>query len=106
MKRVRKSPQSRKETYDEAAEPLHRHSKSDAEGNVIFVTDKKGYPAAGERISDDMAGFTLKPIRGGICTRVLNRTPPLSYDFPLFLAGLVEGPTAKIDEERLGIMHL
>src|SRR5260370_25662093 len=61
MKRDRKSPQSKKETYDEAAEPLHRHAKSDADGNVSFVTDRKRYPVAGEPISDNIAAFALIP---------------------------------------------
>jgi hypothetical protein len=101
MKRVRKSPQSRKETYDEAAEPLHRHSKSDAEGNVIFVTDKKGYPAAGERISDDMAVFALRHRRVDIVARYLRETPTLSKHFRSILADMLEAPPESIEEYRL-----
>src|SRR5262249_40855563 len=60
MKSIRKSPRSREETYDEAAEPLHWHSELDIDGNVIFVTDKIGYPPAGEPISGEIAAFALR----------------------------------------------
>src|SRR5260370_11867630 len=101
MKRVRKSRQSRKATYDEAGEPLHRHSKSDAEGNVISGTDKKGYPDAGEGISDDRAVFALRHRRVDIVARYLRETPTLSKHFRSILADMLEAPPESIEEYRL-----
>jgi hypothetical protein len=100
MKRVRKSPQSRKETYDEAAEPLHRHSKSDADGNVSFVTDRKRYPAAGEPISDDIAAFALRHRRVDIVARYLRETSTPSQHFRLILADMLAPPDST-EEYRL-----
>jgi hypothetical protein len=101
MKHVRKSPQSKKETYDEAAEPLHRHSKSDADGNVSFVTAKKRYPAAGEPIRGDIAAFALRHRRIDIVARYLRETPTLSKHFRLILADMLEAPPDSTEEYRL-----
>jgi hypothetical protein len=101
MKHVRKSPQSKKETYDEAAEPLHRHSKSDADGNVSFVTDRKRYPAAGEPISDDIAAFALRHRRVDIVARYLRETPTLSKHFRSILADMLAPPPDSTEEYRL-----
>src|SRR5258708_33216180 len=99
MKHVRKSPQSKKETYDEAAEPLHRHSKSDE--NVSFVTAKKRYPAAGEPIRGDIAAFALRHRRIDIVARYLRETPTLSKHFRLILADMLEAPPDSTEEYRL-----
>src|SRR6266849_4824797 len=101
MKRVRKSPQSRKETYDEAAEPQHWHSELGADGNVISVPDRTGYPAAGEPISDDIAAFALRHRRVDIVARHLRETPTLSPHFRSILADMLEAPSDSIEEYRL-----
>jgi hypothetical protein len=101
MKPVRKPRQSKKETYDEAAEPQHPRSELDADGNVIFVTNKKGYPAAGEPISDDIAAFALRHRRVDIVARYLRETPTLSKHFRSILADMLEAPPDSIEEYRL-----
>lgn len=101
MKHVRKSPQSRKETYDEAAEPLHRRSELDADGNVIFVTDKIGYPSSGEPISDEIAAFALRYRRVDIVARHLREASTLSPHFRSILADMLEAPSDSIEEYRL-----
>src|ERR1700674_2506132 len=101
MKRVCKSPQSRKESYDGAAEPLHRHSELDADGNVIFVTDKIGYPSPGEPISDGIAAFALRHRRVDIIARHLRETSTLSRHFRSILADMLEAPSDSTEEYRL-----
>jgi hypothetical protein len=101
MKRFGKSPQSRKETFDEAAEPLRWHSELDADGNVVFVTDKIGYPDAGEPISDEIATFALRRRRVDIVARHLRETPLLSKHFRSILADMLEAPVDSVEEYRL-----
>ena len=90
MKHVRKSPQSRKETYDEAAEPLHRRSELDADGNVVFVTHKIGYPGPGEPISDEIAAFALRHRKVEIVARHLRETSTFSPHFRSILPDMLE----------------
>jgi hypothetical protein len=74
MKSIQKSPRSRKETYDEAAEPVHWHSELGADGNVIFVIDKIGYPKAGEPISAEIAAYALRHRRVDVVARYLDES--------------------------------
>ena len=101
MKRVRKSRQSRKETYDEAAEPLRLRSELDPDGNVRFVTDKKGYPAAGEPVSDEFAVLALRRRRADIVARHLRETSTLSKHFRSILADMLEARANSTEEYRL-----
>src|SRR5947209_3264123 len=88
MKSSRKSPRSRKQTYDEAAEPRHLRFECDADGKVSFVEDKPpGYPAVGEPISDDIATFALRHRRVDIVVRYLRERPTR---FNLTLADMLE----------------
>lgn len=99
MKSIRKSPRSREETYDEAAEPLHWHSELDIDGNVIFVTDKIGYPRAGEPISAEIAAFALRHRRVDIVARYLRESPP--QRFHSILADMLEPSPDSPEEYRL-----
>jgi hypothetical protein len=101
MKPIRKPPRSRKETYDEAVEPLHRHSELDADGNVMFVTDKIGYPGAGEAISGDIAAFALRHRRPDIVARYLRETWTLPQRFRSILADMLEASSDSTEEYRL-----
>jgi hypothetical protein len=46
-------------SYDEAAEPVQRRSYVLADGSVVFLTQKTGYPGPGERIDDDTISISV-----------------------------------------------
>jgi hypothetical protein len=71
MKPDRRSRRSKQVSYDEAAEPLQRRSYGLADGSVVFLTQKTGYPGPGERIDDETAVFALRHRRPDIVARYL-----------------------------------
>jgi hypothetical protein len=101
MKPVRKSPRSRQVSYDEAAEPLQMRSYSRADGKVIFVPHKTGYPGPGERIDDETAVSALRHRRPDIVARYLRETRHLPLHFRCILADMLEAPVNSPEEYRL-----
>jgi hypothetical protein len=99
MKSSRKSSRSRKQTYDEAMEPLHSYSERD--GNVRSGMGKTGYPPAGEPVSDQIGVFTLRHRRADIVARYLRETETFSKHFRSILADMLDPSPGSAEEYRL-----
>jgi hypothetical protein len=105
MKPVHKLRNFKQVSYDEAAEPLQRRSYGLADGSVIFLTEKTGYPGPGERINDETAVFALRHRRVDIVARYLRETKCLPLHFRYILADMLEAPVNNIEEYRLDYVH-
>jgi hypothetical protein len=100
MKPVRRSRRSKQLRYDEAAGPVQRRSYGLADGSVIFVTHKTGYPGPGERINDETAVFALRHRRPDIVAWYLRETRCIPLQFRCVLADMLEAGVNTREEYR------
>jgi hypothetical protein len=105
MKSVRKSRTLKRESYDEAAEPLKGGYYRRADGKEIFLPLEIGYPAPGEPIDDETAAFALRRRRVDIVARYLRETECLPLHFRCILADMLEAPADSPEEYRLKFMR-
>jgi hypothetical protein len=105
MKPVHKLRKSKQVSYDEAAEPLQRRSYLLANGSVIFLTRKTGYPGPGERIDDETAVFALRHRRPNIVARYLREARHIPLHFRCILADMLEAPANSPEEYRLNYVR-
>jgi hypothetical protein len=101
MKPDRRSRRSKQVSYDEAAEPVQRRSYVLADGSVVFLTQKTGYPGPGERIDDETAVFALRRRRPDIVARYLREARRIPLHFRCILADMLEAPDNSLEEYRL-----